>query len=114
MRRAAPLALALLAAGCGSSGEKTTDTMSALPLPAAHATQVHIAQPRNDTTLAGRVDREGAVAATTLVRGWADPGTTILVSSGCREQGCEGVARADAKGRWRLRVRLVGTPARLT
>ena len=38
----------------------------------------------------------------------------MLVSSGCRERGCEGVARTDASGQWQARVRIVGTPSRLT
>lgn len=115
MRRAAcPLALALVAAGCGSGGGKPAPTTSAAPLPSAHATQVQISAPRNDTTLRARFDSSGNVAASTVVSGVADPRTTVLVSSGCRERGCEGVARVDGDGRWQTRLRLVGTPTRLT
>ena len=114
MRRAALLALALFAGGCGSGASTRPETTASGPLPSAHVTPVRIDAPRNDATLRARFDASGDVSASTVVQGWGDPRAAVLVSSGCREDRCHGVARADAQGRWRVRLRLVGTPSRLT
>jgi hypothetical protein len=103
-----PLAAALVAMsviGCGS--ERKEETVAASPDLPTSITPVKIVAPRADARLAAESVGTARLRAEAVVKGFADPDKTIIVSAGCGTQGCERVVRADERGRWQAPLRVV-------
>lgn len=102
-----PAAALLLAIGCGAAAHRAPPRST--PIATAHTTQVQIAGPRDGQRLSARLLGGDRITATTVVHGSAEPSATVLVSSDCQMQGCQGIARVDGGGRWTARLRLVAS-----
>ena len=98
------LGAALMLSACGA-GPSTTATKAPDPLPAVGLT---IDQPDGGTVTATR--EEGALVGDVAVRGHAQPGAYVRVSTGCAEPGCELSAPVADDGAWAVTVRAQAPP----
>jgi hypothetical protein len=93
------LGVGLMLSACGA-GPSTTSTKTPPPIPAVGLT---IDSPEGGAVTATK--EEGALVADVRMRGHAQPGAFVRVSSGCAEPGCELSAPVDDSGRWSVTVR---------
>jgi len=93
------LGVGFMLSACGA-GPSTTPTKPPPPIPAVGLT---IDSPEGGTVTA--TQEEGALVADVRMRGHAQPGAFVRVSSGCAEPGCELSAPVDDSGRWAVTVR---------
>ena len=115
-RRAIGVALALAAAGCGSSPSAAprTTTAGAIATPAKEPVRIDAPRPRQ-VVRARRPDRAHVELALT-VSGHAQSVDTVEVRARCRQPACSRVVFSDPGGGWtaRLNLLLPRTSRRLT
>jgi hypothetical protein len=98
------LGVGLMLSACGA-GPSTTPTKAPDPIPAVGLT---IDSPEGGTVTA--TPEEGALVADVAVRGHAQPGAYVRVSTGCAEPGCELSTKVADDGRWTVTVRAQAPP----
>lgn len=98
------LGVVLMLSACGA-GPSTTSTKAPAPIPAVGLT---IDAPEGGTVTA--TTEEGALVADVTMRGHAQPGAFVRVSSGCAEPGCELSAPVADNGTWTVTVRAQAPP----
>ncbi len=102
----AVLASALVLTACGSD-PSATRTAAPDPLPAVG---LRIDAPEGGAVTATR--EEGALVGEVDVRGHAQPGAYVRVSTGCAEPGCDVSAPVAEDGAWAVTVRAQAPPGR--
>jgi hypothetical protein len=100
------LGVGLMLSACGA-GPSTTPTQAPEPIPAVG---LRIDSPEGGTVTATK--EEGALVADVEMRGHAQPGAFVRVSSGCAEPRCELSAPVDDSGRWLVTVRAQAPPGK--
>jgi hypothetical protein len=98
------LGVGLMLSACGA-GPATTSTKAPDPIPAVGLT---IDSPDGGAVTATR--EEGALVADVPVRGHAQPGSYVRVSTGCAEPGCALSAEVADDGRWSVTLRAQAPP----
>jgi hypothetical protein len=96
--------IGLMLSACGA-GPSTTPTQAPEPIPAVG---LRIDSPEGGAVTA--TPEEGALVADVQVRGHAQPGAYVRVSTGCAEPGCELSAPVADDGRWEVTVRAQAPP----
>ena len=109
MGRLLALALAAFLAGCGNDPEPpAARTATATPSPVATAgvTQPVIAEPLDGATIVADTQENDRYSVNIGVRGVAEPDSRVVVSSGCKEDGCRRAVFASGDGAFEAAVDL--------
>src|SRR4051794_28312076 len=108
MRRLLVTTACLAAIGCGSSDKPTATA----PEPTAPTrAQPHITSPTNGDVVPATAELGDTRGAKITVKGTAEPGTKVLVGSGCPQAVCTESTVADTAGKFRAAVSASTTEA---
>jgi len=97
----------LMLSACGAGPSTTTTTKPPAPIPAVG---LRIDAPEGGTVTATK--EEGALIADVRMRGHAQPGSFVRVSSGCAEPGCQLSAPVADDGSWSVTLRAQAPPGK--
>lgn len=108
-RRTLAVVACALVAGCGGD-DKPAAPQATEPPVTSDAVPLTIDEPVAAQTLkATRVG--GRISAPLDVKGQAEPGTTVRVSTGCKVTGCRATDKAEVDNKWAVHVVVRGTDA---
>ena len=99
----APLALLLAAGG----GNEAAPAQTQAPAPATRA-QVVVYAPAKDKVVTAQAYTGRQLRAVLRVSGRAAPGQQLSLRGACGRYSCEGITFADAEGRFKTRMELIG------
>jgi hypothetical protein len=102
-RAVAALACMALLAGCGGDDDSATPTPTQAPV-TSDAVPLTIDEPVAEQTLKARHAAGGRVQAALDVKGQAEPGTKVRVSTGCHVTGCTASGEAAVDNTWGVHV----------